>query len=284
MEVLHKGSDFPQNGSLVLGFFDGVHLAHQSVIGAAEKSPVIVVTFSYSPIEYFGKHFEYIYDRSKNYSIMEMFNVDYVYEQDFSEIAHLHAEEYLNTLIRIFNPRMLCTGYNHTFGANRLGNSDFIKKMQLPFKYICVPACRYENELVSSTKIKEFLSSGNIELANKILTRNFTLKSKVVEGMKLGRKIGFPTANLEYPEKIVKIPYGVYMVKVFNKLAVMNWGVKPTVGASEILEVHIPDFNGDLYGLELEIEILKKIRDERKFSSIEELKMQIEKDIETCLK
>ena len=101
----------------------------------------------------------------------------------------------------------------------------------------------------------------------------------------LGRKLGFPTANMLYPDNIVKIPYGVYGVKVMGKSAVLNWGIKPTVnGKSEILEVHIPNYEADLYDLLLEVEIIKKIRDEKKFANLEELKHQIKKDVEECLK
>ena len=126
---------------------------------------------------------------------------------------------------------------------------------------------------------------GNIEKANKFLGSNFSITSTVTEGEKLGRKIGFPTANLVYPEKIVRLPYGVYGVKVFGKPAVLNWGVKPTVGGKyERIEVHIPDFSGNLYNLLLEVVFVKKIREEQKFASLDELKHQIKKDVEECLK
>jgi riboflavin kinase/FMN adenylyltransferase len=106
----------------------------------------------------------------------------------------------------------------------------------------------------------------------------------VIEGAKLGRKLGFPTANMKYPEEIVKIPYGVYKIKVFDKLAIMNWGIKPTIGAEEAIEIHIPNFEEDLYGKAITFEIISKIRDEKKFNNLEDLKEQIKKDIELCLK
>jgi riboflavin kinase/FMN adenylyltransferase len=100
----------------------------------------------------------------------------------------------------------------------------------------------------------------------------------------LGRQIGYPTANIEYPNNIVKIPHGVYKARVLNRTAVLNWGKKPTVGLDkEIIEVHIPNFNGNLYGKKLNVEVIKKIRDEQKFSDINKLKDQIEKDVQFCL-
>ena len=125
---------------------------------------------------------------------------------------------------------------------------------------------------------------GNIKKANEFLASNFKLKSKVIKGNQLGRKLGFPTANMNYPEKIVKPPYGVYKAQVQNMPAILNWGIKPTInGKEEVLEVHIPNYNNDLYWKELEIEFLEKIRSEKKFNNLEELKAQIEKDLE-CLK
>ena len=115
------------------------------------------------------------------------------------------------------------------------------------------------------------------------MSEPFTIKSTVIKGEQLGRKIGFPTANMKYPEKIIKIPYGVYKIEIFNKPAIMNWGTKPTFLSDEILEVHIPNFNENLYGKELEIKILNKIRDEKKFENIEDLTAQIKKDVESCL-
>ena len=123
-----------------------------------------------------------------------------------------------------------------------------------------------------------------LDKANKHLDHPFILKSIVIKGQQLGRKIGFPTANLKYPENIIKIPHGVYEAKIFNKQAILNWGVKPTVnGKEELLEVHIPNYNEDLYGKEICIEVYRKIRDEKRFASIDELKTQIARDIE-CLK
>lgn len=285
MEILNEKSHFPQNVSLVLGFFDGMHAGHLDVIkNTPSDNTKVLVTFSTSPAEYFNKEFSYIYTREENYNLIKDYGIQYLYDQKFANIAHLSADEYLKKLIYKFNPKTITTGFNHTFGINRTGNPHFLEINQKHYKYFCTPATKINGEIVSSTRIKEFLNTGNIEKANLFLTRNFTLESMVLEGAKLGRKIGFPTANMKYPKNIIRLPYGVYKIKALDKPAVMNWGVKPTIGSEELLEVHIPNFKSNLYNKNLKIEILSKIRDEKKFNTIEDLKLQIEKDVEECLK
>lgn len=284
MKILKKDSNIPQQPSLILGYFDGIHAGHRDVIRNCPRGTKVLVTFSSSPAEYFGKNISYIYKRMFNYNLIEELGVDYIYEQDFSKIADMTAEEYLNLLIKKFNPSSVTTGFNHTFGANKQGNPEFLEKNKTSFEYFCTPPTKLENEIVSSTRIKELLALGEIEKANRFLVNNFTLESKVIKGAKLGRKLGFPTANLKYPEKIVKIPYGVYKIRVLSMPAVMNWGIKPTIGSKEVMEVHIPNYEGNLYGKKIEIEVISKIRDEKKFDSLEDLKKQIEKDVQECLK
>ncbi|MCM1003253.1 MAG: riboflavin biosynthesis protein RibF [Candidatus Gastranaerophilales bacterium] len=274
--------------SLILGFFDGVHKGHREVIKTAccgEKS--VLITFKDSPALYFGKNVEYILPREKSYEIIKSLGVDEIVEQDFSTLAEISADDYLDLLVKKYSPVSISTGFNHTFGKGRLGNSEFLTQNQTKYnyKYFCSPACVIDDEVVSSTKIREFLMQGNIEKANEFLDSNFLIKSTVIEGAKLGRQLGFPTANMIYPNGIVRIPYGVYAVKVSDKPAILNWGVKPTVnGKTEFLEVHIPNYEADLYNLPLEVEFIKKIRDEKKFANLDELKHQIKKDVEECLK
>ncbi len=284
MKILDKNFKDISNVSLILGFFDGVHAGHREVIKNTPNNEKVLVTFSKSPAEFFGREFRYIYSRENNYNLIEKLGIDYIYEQDFSEIVSNSADEYLQFLIKKFSPISITTGFNHTFGANRLGNPDFIKNYTKNFEYFCTPATKINGETVSSTRIKELLSLGNIKKANEFLIDNFTIESSVIKGAQLGRNLGFPTANLKYPKNIIKIPYGVYKVKVFDKPAVMNWGIKPTIGSDEIIEVHIPNFTEDLYNKELQIEIISKIRDEKKFSNLDDLKEQIKKDVEECLK
>lgn len=278
---------------LILGFFDGIHRGHRQVVKTAvdyankKNAKTILLTFKNSPSEFFSKNFDYIFNREHSYQLLKSLGIDEIKDVEFEKLANITAIDYLESLIRTYTPIAIVTGFNYSFGTNRIGTPKMLEVYQqkLNYKYFCVQECVSENKTISSTLIKEFLRNGNIESANKLLESNFIIKSHVIHGEKLGRTIGFPTANLDYPAKIVKIPHGVYIVETLGQKAVLNWGNKPTVdGKKEVLEVHIPNFNENLYGKDLEIQIVKKLRDEKKFDSIEELKIQIKKDVEDCLK
>lgn len=296
MDILNDISKFPKHVSLILGFFDGIHAGHRKVINSAVNfarencSQTVLITFKEAPAIFFKKdtNFKYIYPRHVSYGIAKKLGVDYIVEISLEDMANMSAIDYLeNYLVRNYEPISISTGYNHTFGINKTGNSEFLYKNQEKFCYKYFPAelQMINDKVVSSTYIKELLGQGDLSTTNSLLEEPFKIKSKVINGRKLGHKIGFPTANMVYPERIVKLPYGVYNVKFNNKPAVLNWGKKPTVDNSdEILELHIPNFDADLYGQELSMEILNKIRDEKKFASLEELKMQIKKDVEECLR
>lgn len=275
------------DNSLILGFFDGVHIAHQAVISSAKNYPVLI-TFKDSPAKFFNRKCEYILSREESVKKIKSLGVKEVVELDFAEFAAMPAKDYLEFLIRKYNPVSISTGFNHTFGFNKSGNTDFLEQNQTKYgyKYYCIEPQKDNGEIISSTLIRNLLSDGNIERANKLLNSNFILEGTVIQGAQLGRKLGFPTANIMYPEEIVKIPFGVYKAKCNGHAAILNWGIKPTVNNTPvpIIEVHLLNFSGDLYGQKLKIEVLKKIRDEKKFNSIDELKTQIEKDIEECLK
>ena len=237
--------------SLILGFFDGVHKGHREVIRSAQANKKILVTFKDSPAGYFGGNTEYIYPREKSYEIIKSLGVNEIVEHDFATLADISAEDYLeNYLIKKYAPVSISTGFNHTFGAGRKGNADFLTQAQSKYnyKYYCTPKCTIEGEVVSSTRIRELIRQGEITKANNFLGSNFSIKSTVISGAKLGRELGFPTANMIYPQNIVKLPHGVYGIRALNRPAILNGGIKPTVnGNDEILEVHIPKFKADLY-------------------------------------
>ena len=142
------------------------------------------------------------------------------------------------------------------------------------------------HEISTSSNQLELEEIGEIEKANSMLGSNFILEGVVKRGAQIGRTIGFPTANIDYPANIVKIPFGVYKAEIDGKSGVLNWGMKPTVHntITPVVEVHVLDFNDDLYGKNIKIEVVKRIRGEQKFSGLEELKAQIKKDIEVCSK
>lgn len=270
---------------LILGFFDGVHLAHQEVIKSA-------VEFSSCPIlvtlKNFNKSKELILERKDSYSKIKSLGVKKIVELDFSQISGMPAEEFLDFLKKEYNPISVSTGFNYTFGKNRCGSTGTLEKYQekYAYKYFCIPPLKYKNDIISSTLIKQKLVEGDIHLSNELLGSNFVLSGVVKKGAQIGRTIGFPTANIDYPKNIVKIPYGVYYVKIGNNRGIMNWGMKPTVHntLNPVAETHIFDFDGDLYGQNIKIELLNRIRGEIKFNNLDELQQQIKKDIDECLK
>ena len=308
--------------SLVLGFFDGVHKAHRAVIESALKQSddVTLITFKESPALYFGGKAEYILSRTNSINKIKKLGVKDVVELDFSSIASMPANQYLEYLIDTYSPISISTGFNHTFGLNKQGTPEFLEQNQQKYnyKYICVSPVIENNEIVSSTLIRDYLIKGNIEKANSLLESNFILEGTVIHGAKIGRTIGFPTANISYPKEIVKIPFGVYSVNMeagnnpspltplpqgargtvlgnfsqpstlpqgAKKMnAIMNWGMKPTVHNTiePVVEVHILDFDGDLYGADIKINVIKQIRGEKKFGSLDELKTQIKEDIKNA--
>jgi len=273
------------NNSLILGFFDSVHLAHQTVIRSATdvSSDTILIT-----LKNFNKPDGRILSRKNSLEKIKSLGVKEIVELDFQKIAAMPALNFIKYLVQNYSPVSISTGYDYTFGHNKSGNPELLDRMQHDFgyKYICIPQQTNNGEVISSTLIKNYLKNGNIERANRLLGSSFILEGIVIYGAQIGRTIGFPTANINYPEEIVKIPYGVYQASISGKKAILNWGMKPTVHntSGPVVEVHIPDFEGDLYGQNIKINILKRIRAEKKFSSLNELKTQINKDIEECLK
>lgn len=268
---------------LVLGYFDGVHIAHQSVIESAVKNssnPILVT------LKNFSKTQELVLTREESLKKAKSFGIKDIVELDFQKVVNFSAEEFLKYLYKEFSPEVISTGFNYTFGKNKSGNTVFLAENQAKYgyKYFCIPSLKYQNEIVSTSRIKEYLKCGQLEMANTLLGSNFLLEGIVIKGAQLGRKIGFPTANMEYNDMLVKLPFGVYCVDVGGSRGVMNWGLKPTVHniAKPILETHILDFSGNLYNKNLKIEVLKFIRNEKKFKDLEELKLQIHKDIKAC--
>lgn len=286
--------------SLAFGFFDGVHVGHQAVIKSAvgfskeNNTKSAVITFQDHPCCFFY-HLQpkYIIKKHDKINLIEKLGVDYLYFIKFDEyLAMMSASEYLKEIIiKNFAPTAISTGFNHHFGAKQSGDVHFLSQMQDEFnyKYFEVPPVLYNSEVVSSTRIRDDLSLGNIELVNAMLGYDYFLEETVVEGKHLGRELGFKTANLIYPDNLVEIGRGVYKVKaeyqgkIFDGMA--NYGLRPTISHYEkaVLEVHILNFDKEIYGEQLKVTFLKKIRDEKKFNSLDELKLQIQEDIDQVI-
>lgn len=285
------------NLSLALGFFDGVHRGHQAVIMQAVEfarengTKSAVVTFRDHPCCYFyGVGPKYILSRESREEKIAELGVDYLFELDFESISGLTAEEYLrDILIKHFTPSAITTGWNHNFGCKKSGNVKFLQDSsdKFGYKYFEIKPQKSGLHIISSTAIRNSLFDGLIEDANRMLGYNFFIKGEVIEGQKLGRKIGFRTANLNYPPELIDLPFGVYevLVGLGNEKfkGITNFGIRPTVTQNGVhsLETHILDFDRDIYGKQIEVEFLKMIRPEKKFSSLDELKNQIQKDIQS---
>lgn len=294
MEIINK---FTENKgiSLALGFFDGVHLGHQAVIKSAvdyakkNGTKTAVITFQDHPCCFLYKlQPKYIIKRLEKIKLFENLGVDYLYFINFDKtISEMSADDYLKTLVKYFEPKAISTGFNHSFGVQKTGDSGLLKAKQSEYgyEYFEVPPVLYENEIISSTSIREKLAQGEIKTINKMMGHTYKMYGYVQMGNQLGEKLGYKTANIKYPDNLLEIGHGVYTVEVeyegikYNGVA--NYGVRPSIkkNASPILEVHILDFNKPIYGQKLHVSFIKKIRNEMKFSSMKELQLQIEKDI-----
>ena len=296
MEIITELAKIP-NLSLALGFFDGVHLGHKTVIdcavdmGRSLRCRSAVVTFEKHP-ECYLKNLpskNLMMDEDKH-EIIKSFGVDFFIVLDFDKICTLTPTQYLDeVIIKYFSPKAISTGFNHHFGIERSGGVTFLANCQSKYDYIytATPPQTLFGEVISSSSIRQYLKLGEIPLANSMLGRSFSVSGQVVEGRKIGRKIGYPTANIIYPDNIIEIPYGVYDVHVVleNKTiyrGLSNYGISPTVnGETPMLETYILDYNGDLYGKYIRIEFMKMLRPEVKFANMDELKTQIEIDLQS---
>lgn len=284
-----------KNTALALGFFDGVHLAHQELIKKtveiAKKKNLksVLITFSKSPYSVIKNvETKIITPFQEKVKLIEKLGIDEVFVLDFNLFKEMDANNYVNdVLIKHFEPKFITTGFNHTFGKNKTGDGKLLSSFSSIFKYIQVQPVVVSNLLVSSTNIKKAIEEGEIDIANVMLNRNFSIKGKVVKGAQIARKLGYKTANLIWDNEIVKPKYGVYFglvnYKSVSYQAMINFGIRPSIDKElkETLEVHILNFNQDIYDEEIEVEFYKKIRDEKKFDSFDELKKQIDMDYET---
>lgn len=296
MQIIKELQSIPRL-SVALGFFDGVHLAHQKLIkntvdyAHQNNTKSAVITLKQQPYCFFN-HIQpkFISSRLQSYKIIENLGIDYLIELDFEKVSGMSSFEYLkNIIVKNFSPVGIFTGFNHHFGLNREGNCDFLSKYSNEFGYnfFSLSSQKMNGNLISSSAIREFLELGEIESANSMLGREFSVCGIVIDGNKIGRTINFPTANINYPKNIVQVPHGVYSVTA--QLAdsrilkgISNFGTKPTFNNSIVktLETHILEgFDEDIYGQNIKINFLKFIRPEKKFANIYELKEQIKNDI-----
>ena len=285
------------NATIVtIGTFDGVHIGHQKIIkrlvDIAHKKYLnsVVLTFFPHPrmVLQNNNDIKLLNTIEERETILSDLGLDYLVVKTFTkEFANLSAEEFVkNILVDKLNAKHIIIGYDHRFGKGRSANIDDLKSFgkQYDFEVEEISVQDIEDVSVSSTKIRNALNDGDILTANTYLGYNFYITGKVVKGKGLGRKIGFPTANIEIAEDYKLIPKnGVYVIKtsIENKLVygMMNIGMNPTVnGTKKTIEAHFFNFNNDIYNQTLKIEFVARLRDEQKFESVELLKKQLKLD------
>ena len=283
---------------VVLGCFDGVHLGHASVINTAKKKaqalgiPLCLWSFAEPPKRFYDPdNTPLLTDNETKLRLIENLGVDIYLSVNFNKsISSLSPEEFFNNII-VNNLRaayVVC-GFNFTVGKGGTGNNQTLENMckAHSIDFISVPSTTVFEIPVSSSRIRASLLCGDLDTARLLLGRPYSISSKVVDGKRLGRTLGFPTINQKISPSICLPQNGVYLTKVyFDGLsydAITNIGTQPTVGGSDIIsETHIFDFSDNVYGKEITVEFLKFIRPVKKFSSIEELKSQVQKDIKTA--
>ncbi|MCM8772963.1 MAG: riboflavin biosynthesis protein RibF [Candidatus Omnitrophica bacterium] len=281
MEIKHFSDvDITGKGlSIGIGKFDGVHLGHKKIIEEVVKKAKSkrlvpsIFTFKHFPVEF------YITSWEEKLSIFENSGIEFCVWCDYEEISFWQPFEFIEYL-KCINVQTIVIGDGFKFGAHRSGKIDDLKR---EFDVFVINSVKIDGDFVNSTKIRELLKEGDFQKVNKFLGRNFSFKGKVITGNSRGKNLGFPTANLSFLNNI-KIKEGVYScwVKFLDNFykGALSIGNCPTFGSEEIkVEVHILNFDKIIYGEILEIYPVFRIRDQKKFENIGELKEAIKKDI-----
>lgn len=291
-----------KNPVVTIGTFDGVHLGHQKIINqlkaeaAAIQGETVLLTFHPHPrIVLFPENHgvRLLQSEEEKVHALEQLGLNNVIIVPFTKkFSNLTAQEFVEQiLVKNLHPKKVVIGYDHQFGNNREGNINYLRAVssKYNFQVIEIPARSIDEVNISSTKIRESLLHGNVETAKLYLSRPHELSGIVVKGDQLGRTIGFPTANISMSDATKIIPAnGVYAVKVKIKsglyFGMMNIGNRPTVSdeQQQKLEVHLFDFHQNIYEESITVYFEKRIREEKKFANLEELKFAIKQDEEFC--
>jgi riboflavin kinase/FMN adenylyltransferase len=304
MNIIHAAKELKPAGRkvcLAIGFFDGVHLGHQQIIrrtlGDARQHDALalVLTFDRHPntVVAPGQVPPLIYSLPQKLRAIETLGADTLLLIHFDEtFSRQTGEAFIRSLVQdVGQIQSLCVGADFVFGHKRSGNVALLKKLggEIGFQVHGLAAVSLDNQIVSSTRIRELIRTGDLDTTSQMLGRPYAISSRVIQGEHLGQKLGFPTANLD-PAGLALPPNGVYAALAYVKgrayRAALNIGFRPTLALkSKIVhvEAHLLDFSDNLYGQELEIQIAEKLRDERKFSSKTDLKRQITDDISAVI-
>lgn len=297
MEIIEI-KDYNENRfqtAIALGNFDGVHMGHCDLIlrmiEDANKNnlkPALLVFDNHTKTVLTGEAPKTITSIEQKFKIFEELGVELIYKMKFDrEIMKLLPEEFVRDILVLkLNIKSVVVGFDYRFGHKASGDSELLKELGKKYNLnvIILEPIYIDNELVSSTRIRNLLQEGEIIEANKLLGRNYSIKGKVVGGKKLGNTLGYPTANIEPIDNFVIPKHGVYSTNTIidNKsyLSATSVGKNPTFEDEGLkIESHIIGFNEDIYGKDIELEFVEYLREEIKFENLEELKKKIQEDI-----
>ena len=304
MRVHYKSPVLPvfKNAVITIGTFDGVHMGHRQVLEKLKQQAIkadgesVLITFDPHPrkiVQTSSQPVKLINTLEEKIALLEEFGIDHLVIIEFTPaFAEQSAEEYIRDfLIRQFIPHTIIIGYDHRFGKNRSGDFHLLEKMSEIYNYSLIEITARElNDIkISSTRIREALIKGNMTDANRLLGYLFFFSGEVVHGEKLGRKLGYPTANLKIKESEKIIPAdGIYAVYAetggIKYKGMMSIGYRPTMnGTDKVIEINLFDFNEQIYGSIIKVSVKKYLRPEIKFSSTLELTKQIDEDKKASL-
>jgi len=295
MKVHYNIENLPafKKAIITIGTFDGVHKGHQQVIEAMKKESkknngeTVIITFHPHPRKIVEQNssLQLINTLEEKITLLHNQEIEHLVVVPFNELfATQTAEEYIeNFLIAKFHPEIIIIGYDHHFGKDRKGNFQLLKKQSVKFNYrlIEIPEHVLKEIAISSTKIRNAIKNSEIEIANNLLGYSFFFEGVVLHGDQIGRKLGFPTANLAYTDvDKIQLGEGVYAIQITvnNKIknGMLSVGKRPTLDDTiERIEVNIFDFDGDIYGKKLKVIVKKYIRSQVKFNSLEDLRDQM---------
>jgi len=285
-----------QDTALTIGVFDGIHLGHRRLMERlkeeAERGGLVagVLTFDRHPQQVLHPEstMPYLTSKEEKLSLLRQLGVDLVVVLPFTrQTAQLTARQFVSLLRKQLKMRTLVVGPDFALGRGREGDATYLKTLsrEMGFTLVAVPTVRKNGEVVSSTAIRTALASGELDRVTRLLGRPFSISGQIGPGAERGRTLGFPTANLSVDPGKALPPDGVYVTWAYINgrvhPSVTNIGLRPTFGDGQRnVEVYLLDFQGDLYGQELRIELVERLRGEKRFASAEELKAQIASDVD----
>lgn len=284
-----------ENTVVTIGNFDGIHKGHIKLIKEAVKEAKtknyksVVFTFENHPMRYFrADSIKHIITNEEKVKIFKDLGVDIVFMIPFDEyMTKISATDFVKTILHEkLKCKMVIVGHDFTFARNKEGNASLLESLGKIYnmKVKVIEPIKIKGRRVSSSYIRNLINDGNVSEIKDFLGRNYFLEGEVIHARKIGRTIGFPTANLKAEDKLIIPKNGIYAVKVYIKNKVYygatNIGYNPTVNGKALsIETNIIDFDEEIYGEIIKVEFLDRIRDEKKFNSLDELKSQLRKDV-----